>query len=207
MIPLKHDLEPTELTIFKTSSNQSRDVKEFDSIEFQPIKDLIRKKLLDLQNNQCVYCERTFLELREVQVEHIKPKSGRSPYPQLCFTYTNYAGSCIQNIEKIRRTCGQNKGDKILPIEPTNLKCNDFFLLNTEGEIHPLPSLTRRERHPINSTLEILGLNKPHLVLQRKKRIINLIKIIKLDATMADKFIESGNFRFIMRHLVTTPSL
>ena len=200
MIPLNHDQEPQELIDFN-KYNQIINVANFDSLSFSPIKSLIRKQLYDLQDKQCVYCERTFKNLNEMQVEHIKPKSGKFAHPNLCFTYTNYAASCIQNTGKGTRTCGQNKADKILTIEPTSLNCNDSFVLNTEGEIHPLSNSTKKVRHSINCTPLILGLNKAHLVLLRKKKIKNLMGIIKLKPELARKFMASGDFRFIMLQL------
>ncbi|ELB2743451.1 TIGR02646 family protein [Vibrio parahaemolyticus] len=197
MIPLRHGAQPEELKEFLRENTEIQ-VQDFDSAKFQPIKVKIKETLLQLQNNQCVYCERTFSDINSMQVEHIKPKSGKNAHPDLCFTYTNYAASCIQNTEKSKRTCGQNKSDKIIEIEPTSPDCNQMFMLNTEGEIHPISNITKRQKHTVRSTVGTLGLNKPHLTLLRKKRIKNLISIIGLNPKAAKDYICSGDFPHIL---------
>lgn len=204
MIPIVHDLEPREFTLFR-QSKQILNVPDFDSLEFLPIKLIIKEQLLQLQGGKCIYCERTFIDLSCFQVEHIKPKSGNNAHANLCFDYNNYAASCIQEESKRTRTCGQNKKDNLLYVEPTNPQCNDYYTLNTEGEINPLSTGTRRERHNLKATLDILGLNKAHLVRLRKKRIDALIQLMKINPSLAIKFIESGNFHFILKRLVQQP--
>lgn len=201
MIVLTHDLEPEELTDF-LSINNNLQVKDFDSLAFRPVKHVVRQKLYDLQGNLCVYCERSFTDIERIQVEHIKPKSGPNKRPDLCFSYENYAASCIQQESKSLQSCGQNKQDKLLPIEPTSQQCNDFYVLNTDGEILPIPTSTRSERHIRKSTTDILGLNKTFLVRKRKVKIDNLTKIMKLSPVAAKKFISSGEFRFILHRMV-----
>ncbi|MCG9790715.1 TIGR02646 family protein [Vibrio mediterranei] len=200
MIPIKHDIQPQELKDYLIQ-NPSPTVKDFDSVHFKPVKRIVKKQLYNLQGKKCVYCERHFADLKDIQVEHIKPKSGRTPYKSLCFTYTNYAASCIQNTQKSKRTCGQNKEDKLLSIEPTNLQCNDWFTLSTSGEIRPLATSTRQQQHAASTTIGILGLNKAHLVLLRKKRITSLISLIKMKPSLATKFIDSGDFSYILKKL------
>ncbi|MFH4743980.1 retron system putative HNH endonuclease [Vibrio diabolicus] len=201
MIVLIHDSQPDELTDF-LKANENLHVKDFDSLEFRPVKHIVRQKLYDLQGNLCVYCERSFSDINRIQVEHIKPKSGPNKRPDLCFSYENYAASCIQQESKSLQSCGQNKKDKLLPIEPTSQQCNDFYILNTDGEILPIPSSTRPERHIRKSTTDILGLNKAFLVRKRKVKIDNLTKLMKMNPLAAKKFMDSGEFRFILRRMV-----
>ncbi|WP_102341171.1 retron system putative HNH endonuclease [Vibrio cyclitrophicus] len=201
MIVLKHDSEPVELTNFLAANNNLK-VADFDSLSFRPVKRIVRQKLYDLQGNLCVYCERSFTDINKIQVEHIKPKSGPHKHPHLCFSYTNYAASCIQQKNKNLLSCGQKKQDKVLPIEPTSLQCNDNYVLNTDGEILPVPGSTRVEHHKRQSTTEILGLNKAFLVRERKLRLDNLVTIIKLNPNAASRFINAGQFRHILRRMV-----
>ncbi len=201
MIEIQHDQEPIELTNFN-NQNSNLLVEDFDSLNFQPIKNIVKRQLYTLQGELCVYCERHFSDLGKIQVEHIKPKSGPNQRPDLCFSYTNYAASCIQQENKSLLSCGQKKQDKVLPIEPTSFQCNDNYILNTDGEICPIPGSTRAERHKRQSTTEILGLNKALLVRERKLRIENLVTILKLNPNAAIKFIDSGQFRHILRRIV-----
>ncbi|EGQ7841519.1 TIGR02646 family protein [Vibrio alginolyticus] len=197
MIPLLHDEPPKELEEY-LKEHPKLEVADFDSIEFSIVKSKVRDKLAGLQESRCVYCEKKGTTF---QVEHIKPKGGPNKFPDLCFTYQNYANSCIQNVEKARRTCGQNKGNTLLPIEPTSQNCNEFFSLNTDGEIYPRTDLNRKERHPVRQTVEILGLNKAHLVLERKKKIQNIVTLSKRSAEAAKLFIQQGDFVHILKRL------
>ncbi|HCG6537995.1 retron system putative HNH endonuclease [Vibrio parahaemolyticus] len=198
MIPLIHDAPPEELGEF-LKSNPEIEVKDFDSIEFSNVKSKVKDKLTSLQDGRCVYCEK---KGDVFQIEHIKPKGGPNKFPELCFSYSNYANSCIQNVEKAQRTCGQNKGNKVLPIEPTSLDCNEQFSLNTDGEIYPKITLTRRERHPVKQTLDILGLNKAHLILERKKKIKNVLELSKVSTKAAKLFLQQGDFIHILKKLI-----
>lgn len=199
MIPLLHDSEPVELKDFVNYTPGVK-VEDFDSQQFLPIKQIVKERLVTLQHGRCVYCERRFGDTLLPQVEHIKPKSGLNAHPYLCFTYQNYAASCIQQV-KNKTTCGQQKKSGVLPVEPTDLNCNDYYILNTDGEIHPISTSTRRDKHSRRSSIDMLGLNKPFLSLLRKKRIHQLLEVMKLNPSLAPKFIESGDFCFILRRL------
>lgn len=199
MIPLVHDEPPIELEEF-LRDNPTPKVEDFDSMKFSNVKSKVRDKLGLLQDGRCVYCEK---RVKDFQIDHIKPKGGPNRHPDLCFTYKNYANSCIQNVEKARRTCGQNKGNNLLPIEPTSQSCNDFFALNTDGEIYPKTGLTRREKHPVKQTIDILGLNKAHLILERKRKIQNILMLLKTNAKAAKAFRDQGDFIHIMKRLLS----
>ncbi|HGI9438983.1 TPA: HNH endonuclease, partial [Vibrio cholerae] len=102
-------------------------------------------------------------------------------------------------------TCGQKKKDNILFIEPTSPSCNSHFSLDTDGFINPRGFKNRKEKHSIQTTIDMLGLNKPHLQLERKKQIERLIYILKATKhnrhELTNKFIKSGNFKYILREL------
>lgn len=118
MIPLLHRESPVELEQYVQHKGQFLSINDFSAQDFQDIKKKVRESLHILQGELCVYCEKKYAA-EEMQVEHIKPKSGKNAQPDLCFTYTNYAASCIQNNRKTQ-TCGQKKKDNILFIEPTS---------------------------------------------------------------------------------------
>jgi len=175
--------------------NPNPSVSDFNSREFNLIKSNIKAQLHHEQAGLCVYCEKKLTE-NEGQIEHIKPKSGRTPYPHLCFQYSNYAYSCINP-----KTCGQKKRDLLLPIEP-KVGCNDNFSLSTDGSIIPKESLSRRERNIIDNTfIKRLGLNNSTLVRDREKIISNYMFLFKIDPLQAKKFMKNQSFIYIIRQL------
>jgi len=123
VIELQHRTTiPPRLNEF-LESNLHADPDVFEAQAFQPINKAIKKCLNEDQGSLCVYCE-THLAAENRQIDHIKPKKD---HPQLAFTYTNFAHSCIND-----KTCGQKKKGGLLPIEP-GLGCNDQFMLSTNG--------------------------------------------------------------------------
>ena len=174
--------------------NPNPSIADFDSREFNHIKPMIKAQLHNEQGGLCVYCEKK-LAKDEGQIEHIKPKSGRTPYPHLCFQYNNYAHSCINN-----KTCGQKKKDGILPIEP-KIGCNEQFSLSTDGSIVPIEGLTRREKHKVIQTRDMLGLNSSILVQDRKKIVTNYTSLLRLNPTMAYDYIKNKEFRYILKRI------
>jgi uncharacterized protein (TIGR02646 family) len=200
MIPLIHGNCPKELEEFVTSKNGNPKVDEFGSQAFQPVKAVVKGQLYKLQDELCVYCEKKY-DISEMQVEHIKPKAGKYAHPSLCFTYENYAASCIQNVSR-QQTCGQQKKDNILHIEPTDSLCNEKFALSTAGEIHPHNYNNKRERHLIETTINMLGLNRDHLKLDRKKKIGHLMSILKgKGPVVAKAYLSKGEFKHILKRL------
>lgn len=169
-------------------------VSDFDSRGFNRIKPLIKLQLHKEQGGLCVYCEKR-LKANEGQIEHIKPKSGRTPYPNLCFQYINYAHSCINN-----KTCGQKKKDGLLPIEP-KIGCNDNFSLLTDGSIEPINGLTRREKHTVIQTRDMLGLNHSVLKRDREKLIKIYISLLHSHPSTVHIFIKSKPFIHILKRL------
>ncbi|WP_428977005.1 HNH endonuclease, partial [Vibrio cholerae] len=85
MIPLSHNNTPTELENYVKLKGQSLTIQDFSAHDFQGVKKIVRDRLHTLQGELCVYCEKKY-SVDEMQVEHIKPKSGRNAQPNLCFT-------------------------------------------------------------------------------------------------------------------------
>lgn len=167
-------------------------VDDWSSQTFQPVKRLVKQALNQDQQKLCAYCERK-LSPTEGQIDHIKPKSGPNAHPQLCFTYTNYAHSCITN-----RTCGQKKKDGLLPIEP-GPGCNDSLALSTDGTIEPVAGLTRRQRHEVRQTCDMLGLNKDSaLVDDRQKWLESALEVLKTSPNDLSLFLKNSPFRYIL---------
>ena len=199
MVPLSHDPEPDFLKDFK-AEYQELTVDDFNSEEFHPIKVNVKSHLYSIQGNICVYCERKISDFSLLQIDHIKPKAGANAHPNLCFEYTNYAISCIQQ-QKHNVTCGQQKKSSLLEVEPTAPDCNTFFALNTDGVISPAPGYSRKKTNNLKDMNSRLGLNRPMLVNLRQKRIENVLKLLRTNPQLVSSFIMSGDFRHILTRL------
>ena len=176
--------------------NPNPAISDFDKGKnFKKVKPLIKAQLHAAQKGLCVYCEKK-LNKDEGQIEHIKPKGGKYAFPHLCFQYSNYAHSCINN-----KTCGQKKKDLLLPIEP-KIGCNDKFSLSTDGSIVPIESLSRKERNILDNTfLKRLGLNNPSLVRDREIILTNYLSLLKENPRMAYSYINDKEFRHILKRI------
>jgi len=192
MVELQHRAEPTPaLTIF-TAANPTAVAADFDTLVFQAVKAAVKADLNQDQGSLCVYCEKR-LASHDGQVEHIRPKAGRNAHPQLCFSYTNYAHSCINS-----KTCGQKKGNGLLPIEP-GPGCNAEWALSTDGTIEPIAGLTRQRKHAVVQTRDMLGLNRDSdLVDERKRWLLNAIAILKQAPADLPAFIQTAPYRYML---------
>jgi uncharacterized protein (TIGR02646 family) len=197
MVELEHRATvPPELTNF-VARNPNLTAADFDSLPFRPVKQAVKIALHADQGGLCVYCERP-LAASAGQVEHLLPKAGNNAHAHLAFTYSNYAHGCTDTC-----TCGQKKGNGLLPILP-GPGCNDQFMLSTDGTITPLPDLNRRQRHPVMQTLQMLGLEarqSPGLVAERKQWIEALLVILQQMPEQVPAFLADKPFRHILRRL------
>lgn len=188
MVELQHrDPPPVELVSFRNSNPQAS-VGDFDQPSFQAIKRAVKASLNADQGGLCVYCEEV-LASDKGQLEHIKP---RSSHPDLCFTYTNHAHSCINS-----KSCGQKKKDGILPIEP-GPDCNNHWWLSDKGTIEPVPDLTRQQRHHACQTRDMLGLNNANLVNARKKWFGSVQEVLRRAPDDVQLFLQQLPYRHIL---------
>lgn len=192
MVPLQHrQPEPAALTQFN-QQHPNATVKDFDGDVFRPVKRIVRKALNQDQGGLCVYCERP-LAADGGQLEHIKPKSG---FPGLCFTFTNYAHSCIHP-----KTCGQSKRDRQLPVEP-GPGCNSEWALSLDGSVQPLGQLNRKRRQQVVQTRDMLGLNADSaLVADRRDSVRGALEILRQDPSQFPAFLQNQPFRHILATL------
>ena len=192
MVELQHRAIPTlALTQFVTS-NPAITVPDFDSQVFHPVKTIVKADLNADQGGLCVYCEKK-LSADTGQVEHIKPKGGPNAYKHLCFTYTNYAHSCINP-----KTCGQKKKNGLLPIEP-GIGCNVNWTLSTDGTIEPIVGLTRQHKHAVIQTRDMLGLNKDsNLVDERQRWLKSALAILQQTPHDIQLFLQQVPYRHIL---------
>ncbi|MGL5949093.1 MAG: retron system putative HNH endonuclease [Aeromonas sp.] len=181
---------PTPALTQYCAANPTATAADFDSAAFKPVKEAVKADLHQDQGGLCVYCEQQ-LKATEGQVEHIKPKAGDNAHPELCFDYGNYAHSCINN-----KTCGQKKKNGLLPIEP-GLGCNQqWAIVSSSGMIEPLPTLTRKQRHPVVQTRDMLGLNKDSdLVDERKKWFAQAVTVLQTAPDDFEQYLQSAPFR------------
>lgn len=192
MVELQHRAMPAPALTRFVAAHLALSVADFDSRAFQPVKQAVKADLNQDQGGLCAYCEKP-LPATEGQVDHIKPKAGPNAQPDLCFTYRNYAHSCINP-----KTCGQKKKNGLLPIEP-GPGCNAEWALSTDGTIEPLPELTRQRRHAVTQTRDMLGLNKDsNLVDERKRWLASAIAILQQAPADFPEFLQSAPYRHIL---------
>ena len=189
MVELQHRAIPTPALTQFVTANPGITVADFDSHAFQLVKTTVKSDLNTDQGGLCVYCE-SRLAANSGQVEHIKPKGGSNAYPQLCFTYTNYAHSCINP-----KTCGQKKKNGLLPIEP-GIGCNADWTLSTDGTIEPIVGLTRQLKHAVTQTRDMLGLNKDsNLVDERQRWLKSALVVLQQAPNDIQLFLQQAPYR------------
>ncbi len=191
MVELQHRTTPTPLLTDFVAACPELSATDFDTRAFTPVKQAIKADLNEDQGGLCVYCEKT-LPATEGQIDHIKPKAGTNGRPDLCFVYHNYAHSCINP-----KTCGQKKQNGLLPIEP-GPGCNAEWVLSTDGTIEPLPELTRRRRHDVIQTRDMLGLQDANLVDERRRWFASAITILKQAPDDFSEFLQHAPYRHIL---------
>ncbi|WP_199456503.1 MULTISPECIES: retron system putative HNH endonuclease [unclassified Marinobacter] len=178
------------------TNNPNPGVADWGSQTFQPVKQLVKQALNQDQQGLCAYCERRLAET-DGQIDHIKPKGGANGHPQLCFSYSNYAHSCINP-----KTCGQKKKEGLLPIEP-GPGCNSQWTLSTDGTIEPIADLNRAEKHTVNQTRDMLGLNKDSaLVDDRQKWLNSALAVLRESPNDINAFLQSAPFRHILATVI-----
>jgi uncharacterized protein (TIGR02646 family) len=192
MVELQHRPIPTPALTAYIASHPGIAVPDFDNLIFQPVKTAVKADLNQDQDGLCVYCE-THLKANVGQVEHIKPKAGPNAHPHLCFSYTNYAHSCINP-----KTCGQKKNNGLLPIEP-GPGCNTDWTLSTDGTIEPIAGLNRARQHQVRQTRDMLGLNKDsNLVDERQRWLKNALAVLAQAPNDLQLFLLNAPFRHIL---------
>lgn len=192
MVELQHRAIPTAaLTAFNADHPEASAV-DFDSLAFRRVKDQVKADLNQDQGGLCAYCESP-LEPIEGQVDHIKPKAGPNSHPHLCFSYTNYAHSCIN-----KKTCGQKKKSGLLPLEP-GPGCNSQWTLSTDGTIELITDLTRRQAHNVRQTRDMLGLNADaNLVDERQRWLGNALTVLQHAPNDFQLFLRAAPYRYLL---------
>lgn len=192
MIELQHRSSAPQVLLNYLARNPAAQPSDFDSRNFQPVKRELKSALNEDQGGLCAYCEQK-LAGTEGQIDHIKPKGGPNAHPHLAFDYFNYAHSCVNE-----RTCGQKKKAGLLPIEP-GPGCNDEFSLSvSDGQLEPLTGLSRQRKHAVRQTRDMLGLQSPMLVQQRKQWLEAALEVAQLNPALLHGFLADNPFRHIL---------
>lgn len=192
MIELQHRAVPTAALSQFVAAHPGLSPADFSSHAFQPVKLQVKADLNADQGGLCAYCEKP-LAPSEGQIDHIKPKDGPQGHPHLCFSYSNYAHSCIHP-----KTCGQHKKSGLLPIEPQP-GCNAEWVLSTDGTIMPIAGLSRQRRHAVVQTRDMLGLNKDaNLVDERKRWLASVLAVGQAQPQDMLLFLQTAPYRHIL---------
>lgn len=80
------------------------------------------------------------------------------------------------------------------------IQIEDMRIERREQEMKPIiPTLTRRQRHPVVQTRDMLGLNKdPNLVSERKKWFTQAVAVLKTASDDIDQFLQLAPFRALI---------
>ncbi len=160
MFKVNKGSEPIEFTEY----NRKNQIINWNSYD-HGIKETLRKKLLEEQEESCCpYCE-IKISLEKSQIEHIKPKDK---FPQLLNDYENFIACCKNN-----QRCGAMKSNKWddLFINPVIENPEEYFKYDIKtGRILPLFD-SGNHFNRANITIEILHLNENRIVAMRKKYI------------------------------------
>jgi len=131
-----------------------------------------KKALVEEQGYICCYCGRRLLGDCTTQIEHIHPK-GISHYESMQLDYENNLLACCDGgkrqragnlIQKSDLYCEAVKGNKVLPINPLNPRCEEKFLFTEKGEILGCGS-------DAEATIKLLNLTSPVITNMRKAAI------------------------------------
>lgn len=159
-----------------------------------PNKEELNGYLRDEQKGICCYCQQPITHFQGnnnggSHNEHLFPQKTRA---DLQTNHGNIFACCnySKGMKKDQQHCGEAKGEKeIFPFIKW-VSCNQEFKYNTLGEIIPqgkynqleefkdnVKELTDKQKEALNA-IQILNLNKPTLVLERKKDQTKLFKIL-----------------------------
>jgi uncharacterized protein (TIGR02646 family) len=153
--------EPKEFIDWKSNWETPPDWEAFDG---KPIKQLVKKSLLEEQGSICCFCENR-VTINHGHIAHLR---DQKKYPELVLEYENLFYSCPENPKKEPQTCGHAQKNKILPISPLDEDCENLFIYDREtGNI--LPKKNSNKFTEAAETIRILNLNGSDIL--RKKRL------------------------------------
>lgn len=88
---------------------------------------------------------------------------------------------------------------KIEQVSLKNFRCFEQLDVTFHPQLTVLPTLTRRQRHPVVQTRNMLGLNKdPNLVSERKKWFTQAVTVLQTAPDDIDQFLQLAPFRALI---------
>lgn len=147
-------------------------------------KSMVTKYLLTEQYGLCAYSEVRPDKLNlGTHIEHVEPKSAN---PQRTFDYCNLVLSALsdddlKHIDKANVFGGHaklSKYDALMFISCLQADCARYVVYLSNGKVEPANVLNTTEHTQAQYTINLLNLNSPYLVNQRKNWIDELDALI-----------------------------
>ena len=154
----------------------------WNSFNYKP---MVTKYLLTEQYGLCAYSEVRPDKLNlGTHIEHVEPKSAN---PQRTFDYCNLVLSALsdddlKNIDRADIFGGHaklSKYDALLLISCLQADCARYFVYLSNGKVEPANVLDTTEKMQAQYTIDLLNLNSPYLVNQRKNWLDELDELIE----------------------------
>lgn len=162
--------------------------------DINPIRQELRKQILEEQNNLCAYTE---LRINAVEECHIDHYHTRNLYPNETFLYENLLVSC--NVEdygaKHKDKQIKSKNDYGSLINPVKEDPTDYMDFGLTGRVQPAEACVKGEQ-----TISFFNLNENSLVERRKTAVTCMLQM--KDFLTEDEMVESiGEFETMIRQL------
>ena len=147
-------------------------------------KDTVTSFLQDEQYGLCAYTElRPNLVSLGTHIEHVQPKSR---YPQRTFDFSNLVLCALADADLQGRTTDDRFGghakldqyDPALFVSCLQPDCPRFFAYLSDGRVVAAANLSVNETQQAQYTIDLLNLNAPYLLVQRKNWLDELDKLI-----------------------------
>jgi uncharacterized protein (TIGR02646 family) len=190
--------EPDSLTLYKRLPDAI-----YDGPNFTPVKNAIRKKLLEEQGYLCAYCMGR-IELHSMRIEHWR---CQDTYPDEQLNYKNMLGTCTGNegLPYSEETCDVRKKNADIAFNPSDMNHHKQMKI-----IYYNDGTIGSENTKFNNDIEkLLNLNYYRLIQNRyyvRKAIINVIAKSKHSITKTEiqneinKWSHSGNDKKFMEY-------
>ena len=113
MLMIDKQREPPALLEYRLTSDAS-----YDGPNFTPVKDAIRRQLLDEQGHLCAYCMGR-IKRESMKIEHWRPQGS---HPELQLAYPNLLGVCKGNEGQAleNQHCDTHKGNRLISYNPAD---------------------------------------------------------------------------------------
>ena len=137
---MKHIIKEPEPEFFvKWKHGESEDWKpSWKALDGERgVKSQLRKTLLKEQGYICCYCTMR-INGENTHIEHFIPRSDLEKGSELELEYVNLLASCDgaqEDPHSDKRHCNTHKGDKFIPVSPTDEDCESYFRYDIDGGI------------------------------------------------------------------------